>query len=190
MVGNGPAVIDAKGGVITPTPTPHAVPQADAGGHIPIGFIPGLFVGDIRLLPFRAADLAANCPGWHFCNGDQYALTSPIGSQLNALPTDFRADWGITVSGSNISIPNMFYSDGRGYFLRAVDGTTRQVGAIQLDEIKSHTHSLPGVLVSGGTIYFGGQGGNMGGVNTTGATGGIENRVLNIGMTPAIFLNV
>ena len=31
---NGPAVIDAKGGVITPTPTPNAVPQADANGKL------------------------------------------------------------------------------------------------------------------------------------------------------------
>lgn len=33
-VENGPAVIDAKGGVITTTPTAHAVPQADASGKL------------------------------------------------------------------------------------------------------------------------------------------------------------
>ncbi len=33
-VENGPAVIDAKGGVITTTPTAHAVPQADENGKI------------------------------------------------------------------------------------------------------------------------------------------------------------
>ncbi len=34
VVENGPAVIDAKGGVITTTPTAHAVPQADGDGKI------------------------------------------------------------------------------------------------------------------------------------------------------------
>lgn len=34
VVENGPAVIDAKGGVITTTPTAHAVPQADEDGKL------------------------------------------------------------------------------------------------------------------------------------------------------------
>lgn len=38
-VTNGPAVIDATGGVITTTPTAHAVPQADASGRINTGWI-------------------------------------------------------------------------------------------------------------------------------------------------------
>lgn len=150
--------------------------------------------GYVALLPFRAADLAAHCPGWHFCNGDQYALTSPVGTALNALPENFKADWGIVVSGANISIPNMFYSDGRGYFLRSVDGTTRQVGSVELDQFQTHTH----IVGEDGLEQYTRQEVHLirpntaGNVISSGPTGrhGIETRSLNVGMTPAIFLDV
>lgn len=154
---------------------------------------PATFIGDVRLLPFRPIDLI-HCPGWHFCNGDQYALTSPVGTALNALPANFKADWGIAVSDANISIPNMFHIDGRGYFLRSVDGTTRQVGSVELDQFQTHTH----IVGETGREQYTAQEVPLIRPNASGdvissvPTGrhGIETRSLNVGMTPAIFLNV
>lgn len=141
VIANNPAFISVKCGAIKAVPTPHAIPKAGITGRISPGFVPGIFVGDIRLLPFSPADLAAFCPGWHFCNGDRYPLTSPVGAALNSLSASFKVAWGIAVSGENISIPNMFYSDGRGYFLRAVNGATRQVGNVELDAFQGHEHA-------------------------------------------------
>ncbi len=93
-------------------------------------------LGEIRLLPFRAEDLHEAAPGWYFCNGDQYALDSVQGAVLASFPDSFKADWGITVSGSEISLPNMFHTDGRGYFIRAADGTTRQAGSVADDQMR------------------------------------------------------
>lgn len=166
---------------------------ADGDYHLPVQWIPGLFAGDMRLLPFRAADLATHCPGWHFCNGDQYSLISDVGIALNGLPESFKADWGIVVTGDHISIPKIFYSDGRGYFLRAVDGTTRQVGSVQQDAMQSHTHTYSyraSASVKVGGDQWHGIGDATG--TTSGASGrtDTETRVLNVGMTPAIFLDV
>lgn len=170
-----------------------AVLAADGDYHLPVSWVPGLFVGDIRFLPFRAVDLATHCPGWYFCNGDQYTLTSPIGSKLNTLPANFKSDWGITVSGGNISIPNFFYTDGRGYFFRAVDGTTRQVGSVQQDAFQNHTHQLVTARYRNGA----GSGFNIWIDDVSASTGGAnsgrfdnETRALNVGTTPAIFLDV
>lgn len=193
VIENGPAFLAAGSEAVTITPAPYAVPQADASGRIHVGFIPGTFVGDMRLLPFRAADLATHCPGWHFCNGDQYSLISDVGIALNGLPESFKADWGIVVTGDHISIPKIFYSDGRGYFLRAVDGTTRQVGSVQQDAMQSHTHTYS-YRASASVKVGGDQWHGIG--DTTGTTSGAsgrtdtETRVLNVGMTPAIFLDV
>lgn len=214
-ISNGPAFLAAGSDAVTTTPTPNAVPQADASGRIHVGFIPGTFVGDIRLLPFRAADLATHCPGWHFCNGDLYPLSGEIGAALAALPANFKTDWGIAVSGANISIPNMFYSDGRGFFLRAADGVLHQVGDIELDAMQRLTGTFQNSS-PGGAAYFGGASYGTGvlysewagtsriinrtdnAVDSTrlvldssrqARTAG-ENRPLNIGMTPAIYLGV
>lgn len=196
VIANGPALIDVKCGVIKAVSTPHAIPKAGTAGRISPGFIPGIFVGDIRLLPFSPADLAECCPGWHFCNGDQYLLTSEVGKALNALPANFKAAWGIAVSGENISIPNMFYSDGRGYFLRAVNGTTRQVGNAELDAFQGHEHNA---IVS--TVCCAGGGSAVAFARDVSRTTNIvdksgygtvryatETRSINIGQTPAIFL--
>lgn len=162
--------------------------------------------GDIRLMPFRYNGLPG---GWYYCNGDQYALTSAVGLALSALAATFKSDWGITVSGSNISLPNMFYSDGRGYFLRAVNGTTRQVGGVETDAIQNITgyiqnkhDSLFYANQSNGAFYSGGSTGtrgNGGGGDCTNifyfdasrqVRTASENRSLNVGTTPAIFLGV
>ena len=165
----------------------------------------GVLVGKIDFLPFRVAELPV---GWYFCNGDQYPLSSPQGAVLTRLSTNFKTDWGITTSGSNISLPNMFHTDGRGYFLRATNGTTRQVGNVELDALQNITGTYPIVTAPGtvsGAMYNYASGGNSS-ANTGGSFGYLtlgfdasrsvgartatETRALNRGMTPAIFLGV
>lgn len=160
-----------------------------------------LFVGKIELLPFRFNSLPK---GWYFCNGERFNLSTPQGAALNGLSTDFKADWGITISNDTISLPNLFFSDGRGYFLRSADGSTRKVGSVQTDAIRNITGTFGGCLGRGGTgVFF-----DPGTAITDNYDGGPyqsnrtaldvsrevptanENVVLNCGMTPAIFLGV
>ena len=160
-----------------------------------------LFVGKIELLPFRFNSLPK---GWYFCNGERFNLSTPQGAALNGLSTDFKTDWGITISNDTISLPNLFFSDGRGYFLRSADGSTRKVGSVQTDAIRNITGTFGGCLSRGGTgVFF-----DPGTAITDNYNGGPylsnrtaldvsrevptanENVVLNCGMTPAIFLGV
>ena len=97
----------------------------------------GMPVGAILLLPFRKDELPV---GWHFCNGAAVSLDSDQGRALNALPAGYKADWGITTLDGAITLPNLFSEDGRGCFLRPVDGLTRQVGAEQGDAVGSFLH--------------------------------------------------
>lgn len=171
--------------------------------------------GEIRLLPFRSTELPT---GWYFCNGDRYGLDSPQGEALNALPFNFKADWGIAVTGANIGLPNLF-ANGEGYFLRPVNNTSRLPGTVQDDAIRNITGTFGlapsvGLTHNGsgfGSSTFSGAFKSSGytkayssnsyamGYNTIGdlmfdasrsvATAN-ENRPRNIGMTPAIYLGV
>lgn len=185
----------------TATPAASSIPISGGTSRLAIGWIPGLFVGDIRLIPYRAADLATYCPGWHHCNGDGYDITSNIGAALNALPAHFKTDWGITVSGTTIYIPSLYYSDGRGVFLRAVNGTSRQVGSVQNDAVQWHEHGIGltspaqyqaasgfSGLVLGGTSHTWGPQTASG--QPTLKSDYNESRSLNAGMTPAMFLDI
>ncbi len=213
---------------ITPDMLPLAAPAAP--GAVPPGGLPGqvfragdngygwgdapasVIVGKIDLLPFRVADLAEYAPGWHFCNGDLYPLESAVGAALNSLPANYKADWGIAVSGANISIPNLFHTDGRGYFLRAVNGSTRLPGSAQLDYMRRISgtagYFVPLVNQSPGwgtgVFYTYAGGGNSKGNDSSQASfvlaldssrlgenyNGPETTSLNKGATPAIFLGV
>lgn len=165
------------------------------------------FRGKIDLLPVRHSDLSLYAPGWYFCNGDLYPLSSVQGGALFDLPANLKNDWSITVSGNNISLPNMFYSDGRGYYLRAVNGTTRQVGSIQNHATAQFGGNIYSVVSPGdGTnITTDGIFSNSGwqrGANFYQSPGGgvfnisiwigdaTESRSINRGMIPAIFLGV
>jgi hypothetical protein len=95
-----------------------------------------MFIGKIEILPFRVDELPQ---GWWACFGEFIALTSAAGQVLYNLPTNFKADWGIVLGGSNtlISLPDLLDDDGNGYFLRPVDGITRQVGSVQGDAMRN-----------------------------------------------------
>ena len=182
--------------------------------------VDGLYVGEIRLLPFRHDELPA---GWHFCNGERFLLTSPQGEALSGLSENFRADWGLEEDLCSISLPNLFHEDGRGCFLRPVDGLTRQVGASQEDAIRNITGGRRNYAGPTAADGYGAVGGGSasnqpekcatgafklgeatrkgpGFVNTPGCVSAFdaslaapaaeENRPLNLGMTPAIYLGV
>ena len=162
----------------------------------------GMPVGAILLLPFRKDELPV---GWHFCNGAAVSLDSDQGRALNALPAGYKADWGITTLDGAITLPNLFSEDGRGCFLRPVDGLTRQVGAEQGDAIRNITGNTSHEIDRGtpsGAFYTGPA---TSGINSLGeATSdkelrfdasrvvptAEENRPLNLGMTPAVYLGV
>ena len=86
-------------------------------------------------------------------------------------------------SGENFNLPN--FSDGK--FMRSIGGNAAQLGVVQQDEIKSHSHGIgqqPGVGQSnnGGTGGFVGQNSYM----QSGATGGNETRPYNMAVVVII----
>lgn len=158
----------------------------------------------IEFLPYRPDELP---DFYYFCNGDRYPTDSPQGEVLLSTSANFKLDWGITVIDNTISIPNMFYTDGRGYFLRAVNGSSRLVGSRQDDTMRTinGTASVPRAGMSGatGALKTSGAGGRYTTGETSGSSvltlntallganfSGTETTPLNIGMTPAIFLGV
>lgn len=174
-------------------------------------------VGEQKLMAFRASELPF---GWYFRNGDNYILDSPQGRALNGLSVNYKEDYKITIKVINgqqyINVPTAFSSDGRGYFERPVDGTTRQVGSIEKDAIRNINGSLPNGsaqailghenLTSGKTdgaisIYHSGDDWlQIGSRHMRWAFFDFdasrvvptanENRPINIGLTPAIYLGV
>lgn len=158
--------------------------------------------GKIELWPFRPADLPS---GWYFANGDTYAVASAVGQALSALPERYRADWSIVSEGGYINLPDLF-SNGDGYFLRPVDGVSRQVGSAQTDAIRNLTGNtggggLTGKIPVSGVFYHTGaatmgpsSGSGSYAVSAMDASLSVptahENRPLNIGMTPAVYLGV
>lgn len=168
--------------------------------------------GDFRLMPFRANELP---PGWYFRNGDNYLLNSPQGQALNGLSANYKSDHNITIKTIGgkqyINVPSAFAQDGRGYFERAIDGTTRQVGTVQNDAIRdiwghfdtgvvdNHAGYAKGAFVGSNAINP--KNGSFQPAKNWDAWGfnfyaslvvptANENRPLNIGLTPVIYLGV
>ena len=86
-------------------------------------------------------------------------------------------------SGENFNLPN--FADGK--FMRSIGGNAATLGAVQQDEIKSHSHGVgqqPGVGQSnnGGTGAFVGQNSYI----QSGATGGNETRPYNMAVVVII----
>ncbi|SOB60526.1 protein of unknown function [Pseudodesulfovibrio profundus] len=188
----------------------HAHPEKSDVGHTHTQEeIAGLVmaeIGELRLMPFRAEHLP---PGWYVGNGDQYADDSAQGGALLSLSAEYRADWGISLAGGLINVPNLFDVDGNGYFLRPVDGVARQIGSIQGDAIReikgSITTNFSDLLFNSSSgalsvepLGTGGNGlatgnGHDSTVNFKASDAvptASENRPINIGLTPAIYLGV
>lgn len=164
------------------------------------------------LLPYPPEELALSAPGWIFNNGDRYLNTGKVATQLNKLSSAYRNAWGITNNGSSTNVPKWFYSDGRGYFVRAVDGTVRRVGSVVDDQLRAITGSIANMqgyststttgigalkkTVLVGNLYA--QGGALGSrgslIIDTSDLGdnfnGADSHPLEIGMTPATYLGV
>lgn len=160
-------------------------------------------IGDQQLAPVPSGDLGSgDWEGWYFMNGDQYPDESPQGVVLNGLSTAYKTAWGIVSSGGLVSVPNAFDAEGRGYFDRPVDGASRQVGSVQGDAIRNITGTIPidaAHAASGAfettTIDRPFAGGDSPGVDITFDASRVvptadENRPMNRGKTPAIYLGV
>jgi len=169
-------------------------------------------IGDFRLMPFRAGELPF---GWYFRNGDNYLLSSPQGQALNRLSDNYKRDHQITIKNINgqqyINVPSAFAPDGRGFFERAVNGTTRQVGSWEDDAIREIWGHFDTGVVPNHSEYTRGAFCGTSAINPSNSsfqsttewyTWGFdfyasrvvptanENRPINMGMTPAIFLGV
>ena len=172
-------------------------------------FVP---IGEFRLMPFRAGELPF---GWYFRNGDNYLLNSAQGQVLNRLSNNYKRDHQITIKTINsqqyINVPSAFAPDGRGFFERAVNGTTRQVGSAEDDAIRDIWGHFDTGVVPNHNEYTRGAFFGTSAINPANSafqsttewyTWGFdfyasrvvptanENRPINMGMTPAIFLGV
>jgi hypothetical protein len=161
-------------------------------------------IGKIDFFPHRIEELPYF---WYFCNGTFYTLSTAQGRTLDAFTDNFKADWGIVKNndGTSICVPKLFYNN-RGCFVRPVNGTARQVGSIELDQLMDHSHGVSyagrlgwhGIAGTPGGAQYGGFTGGFsdkvgivnGNSNVTVRVSTIENLVLNVGMTPAIYLGV
>jgi hypothetical protein len=163
-------------------------------------FRPGLVV----LFPFRPDDL----PDYFYhANGDLCLLSSPQGQALNALPQEYKDDYKIVANAANgtINLANWYATDGRGYFPRA----SATPGAVQQDMIRNIEGVFKGYVgrttatACTGALY--GSSPNAGQTLSGKLDGtsvlefpslnaslavptGPENRPINMGVTPAMFL--
>lgn len=170
------------------------------------------WVGKWDLMPFRRNELPF---GWYFRNGDNYLLSSPQGQALNNLSVNYKSDHKITIKTINgqqyINVPTAFAPDGRGCFMRAVNGTTRQVGSWEDDAIRDIWGHFDTGVVANHNEYARGAFSGTRAINPTNAAflatrdyevwgydfrasnvapTANENRVINIGGTPVIYLGV
>ena len=154
--------------------------------------------GSFKWSMFAPDELAGNEPGWYFMGGQGYAVGSAQANALLSLPAAFRTRWGIINDGTNVYMPTLFYSDGRGYVIRAANGTTRLVGSAELDALQGHSHGNVCIYPGGQLNWGGGPSLPSGATATAGTTDAgygtpriaTETRMLNIGMTPVMYLGV
>ena len=172
-----------------------SVAQAGAGD--------GVFVGKIELLSTTADALPAK---WYLATGDKYPEDSPQGRALKALPESHKRAFKIELKDGQINTPNLFHTDGRGYFIRAA----RNLGEVQEDAIRNLTGSVrfngqeSAQTIGSGVFQVSGDG-NQRPNSFAGYDRNIakvtfdasrvvptadENRPLNIGFLPAIYLGV
>lgn len=202
----GTAQVKAINALVSTTPTPNAIPKASVNGDVPLWG--GMFKGQIYLASCNITELPA---GHYLCNGTRYnTKSSPQGIALKALSTTFKTRWNMTLSGSGasetINVPNLFHADGRGYFLRSVNGSSRLVGSVEQDAVQEMTGSTGllvepdamnnGVFVSSSLGTSMPSAGGLWNLNQVhfaasgSARTATETRALNIGMLPLIYLGV
>ncbi|MCX8601447.1 MULTISPECIES: hypothetical protein [unclassified Gilliamella] len=170
------------------------------------------WIGKWDLMPFRREELPF---GWYPRNGDNYLLSSAQGQALNSLSANYKNDHRITIKNINgqqyINVPTAFAPDGRGFFERAVNGTTRQVGSIEGDAIRDIWGHFDASVVEQHDAYTRGAfKGTAAIYPENGATAprkdwaawgydfrasnvvptANENRPINVGLTPVIYLGV
>ena len=129
---------------------------------------------------------------------------------MNSFSDNYKLDHGISIKTINgqqyINVPNAFHSDGRGYFERAVNGTTRQVGSIENDAIRNITGQFLAFMTGDNALFTIGKrwAVDSAPADISKANGmsfnvfdasrvvptGPENRVLNTGRTPVIYLGI
>lgn len=218
MIGVGvPATDTARG--IGRSATAEEVSSGKTGGNGPAWVTPerleskvavviakATAIGMISFLPFRFNQLPT---GWYFINGIRYNNDTAQANAINALSAEFKSDWGITNNGATTNVPNWFYG-GRGPTMRGVDGSSRQVGSVEDGAIQNVTGAFasrgpnwigfnyisgafygdsPLVMRSGGNDNVTMSGNVYLNISRQVATAN-EVRMLNRGMTPAIFLGV
>ena len=163
-------------------------------------------VGHIELMPFPPDEL----PQHHYVpNGEGLLRTSEAGKTLRAMSAGYKAVWGITENSTHVFLPNLFGSNGDGYFFRPVNGVSRQVGNKQGDAIRDITgwidlidgFEFANPATAGAITAAASPRGTNNGHNKGGWDGArvsfdasrvvptaYENRPINIGMIPTIYL--
>lgn len=137
----------------------------------------GMFPGAIAINPIETiADGWLECDGSAIDRSDYAELFAAIGTKYG--------------SGNGVSTFNI--PDYRGYFLRGWDhgrgvDTGRTLGSSQLDDLKSHSHSIPTSVNDGGQGKASVGNASSEGTLATFATGGSETRPKNISIMYVIF---
>ena len=157
--------------------------------------------GHIYLVPFPPDEM----PQHHYLpNGEGLLRTSLAGKRLLSMSSAYKAAWGITENVTHVFLPNLFGSNGDGYFFRPVNGVNRQVGNKQGDAIRNITGTFDAqnsrewqnatgafayTLTSGVDHFTKTELGKRINFDASRVVPiAHENRPINIGMVPAIYL--
>lgn len=170
------------------------------------------YAGEFKNFPFRPDELPEH---WYFRNGEFVDKNTPVGKRLLAMSANYKLDHRITETETHISLPNAFNRNGDGYFDRPVNGVGRQVGSVQGDAIRNITGGSPigdskaflthnkleaGESKGAIAIHSSGKNNTAHVYDNTGGwvfwdfdAGRVvpvshENRPVNYGLTPAVFL--
>lgn len=99
--------------------------------------------GHIYPVPFPPNEL----PQHHYIpNGEGLLKTSPQGKRLLSMSSAYKTVHRVTENATHVFLPNVFDTNGDGFFLRFVDGVNRTVGSKQHDaapEIEGRIDSSP-----------------------------------------------
>lgn len=184
--------------------TPHQIKDFGEGVISQINYL-----GKMEFTAFVKDELSSFLPGWYMMDGSFYSNKTDQSKKLNALPDGFKKRMGIVNDGEQTCVPNFFYEDGRGYMIKAVNSANRVVGSIEQDAYPEHKHRFFGgnnlyihpeiggghAITAGEKAYHGIQESIVpsrheltAAIEKSGS--GNEVLVLNIGLTPIIYLGV